>query len=151
MGEIFEKTIPNSVIRISDEVFWGCTGLTGTLTLPNSVTTIGTNAFAYCSGFTGSLIIPNNVTTLSTGLLFQCSGITSVEFYANTVSNYALFSCSNLSSIKSHNITPPIDVSLYTFDGINKITCILHVPVGSLAAYQAAQYWNQFTNIIADL
>ena len=40
--------IPNSVTRIGDYAFRGCSGLTS-VTIPNSVTSIGNWAFAYCS------------------------------------------------------------------------------------------------------
>ncbi len=43
--------IPNSVTRIGDYAFSGCTGLTG-IYIPNSVTTIESNAFSGCSGLT---------------------------------------------------------------------------------------------------
>jgi hypothetical protein len=45
----------------------------------------------------------------------------------------------------------PITVGSNAFGNINKTTCILHVPIGSLAAYDAAPYWTDFINIIADL
>jgi len=40
-------TIPNLIISIGDEAFFGCTGLTA-ITIPNSVTSIGEAAFYGC-------------------------------------------------------------------------------------------------------
>ena len=42
-------TIPDSVTRIEDEAFAGCTGLTS-ITIPDSVTRIDDKAFANCTG-----------------------------------------------------------------------------------------------------
>ena len=51
---------------IGPSAFYGCSGLTGSLTLPNSLTTIGSNAFYQCSGFTGSLVLGNSLVSCGT-------------------------------------------------------------------------------------
>ena len=121
--------IRNSITQLGNNAFQNCSGLTGALTIPSSVTTIGTSAFYACSALTGSLTIPNSVTSIGSDAFRGCSGFTSI-----TVQKIS-----------------PITLSSSPFIGVNKATCILHVPVGSLAAYQAAPYWNEFTNIIDDL
>ncbi len=45
--EITDIVIPNSVTRIGDHAFAGCSGLTS-ITIPNSVTSIGESAFSGC-------------------------------------------------------------------------------------------------------
>ncbi|MBQ5571801.1 MAG: leucine-rich repeat domain-containing protein, partial [Bacteroidales bacterium] len=49
---LISVTIPNSVTRIDNFAFSGCTGLTGDLTFPNTVIRIGRDAFYNCSGLT---------------------------------------------------------------------------------------------------
>jgi hypothetical protein len=51
-GKAGSYTIPNSVTRIGEQAFSGCTGLTR-VTIPNSVTYIGEYAFQGCTGLTG--------------------------------------------------------------------------------------------------
>jgi hypothetical protein len=52
-------TIPNSVTRIGDVAFFGCTGLTS-ITIPNSVTRIGREAFYGCTGLTSMTVEATN-------------------------------------------------------------------------------------------
>ena len=54
--------IPDSVKRIGNRVFWGCTDLTS-ITIPDSVTEIGDSAFSGCTGLT-SITIPDSVTVI---------------------------------------------------------------------------------------
>jgi len=72
---------------ITDQAFYNCTNLIGTLTIPNSVTYIGDWAFLGCSGLTtGTLTIPNSVTTIGKQAFYGCrftsvtigSGVTSI-------------------------------------------------------------------------
>ena len=61
-----EVTIGNSVTKIGDYAFYGCSGLTGSLTIPNSVTSIGNYSFNGCKAI-ASLIIEDGETPLSLG------------------------------------------------------------------------------------
>ncbi len=68
--------IPNSVTRIGNFAFEGCSGLTS-ITIPNSVTSIGQGAFSDCSGLT-SVTIPNSVTSIGAAAFGDCTGLTSI-------------------------------------------------------------------------
>ena len=70
--------IPDSVTRIGDRAFYGCTGLT-TITIPNSVTSIGRHAFRGCTGLT-SITIPDSVTVIGVSAFWDCTRLTSVCF-----------------------------------------------------------------------
>ncbi len=74
---IQDLTIPNSVTKIGNYAFAGCSGLTS-VTIPNGVTEIGDRAFYGCSGLT-SVTIPNSVTSIGYSAFRDCSGLTSVE------------------------------------------------------------------------
>jgi len=119
-------TLPGSVNSIGDDVFSACRGLE-TINIPSSVTSIGQRAFNVCQKLT-SFTIPSSVQSIGMGAFWYCSGLTRI---------YALNSIPiNLNS------TPDV------FTGVNKSTCTLYIPFGSKSAYQAANQWKDFVNII---
>ena len=93
-------TIPSSVTSIGSSAFYGCSGLTGSLTIPNSVTSIGSSAFCGCSGLTGSLTIPNSVTSIEWGTFKNCSGLTNINIpkSVETINSNAFVGCNSLQS-----------------------------------------------------
>ncbi len=115
-------TIGNSVISIELAAFSGCSGLTS-VTIPNSVTSIGNSAFYGCSGLT-SVTIPNNVTSIENGAFSYCSGLTSVTI-PNSVTSIgsSVFSgCSGLTSVTIPNSVTSIGSSV--FSGCSGLTSV---------------------------
>ena len=115
-------TIPNSVTSIGGYAFMGCSGLIS-VTIPNSVTSIGEYAFSGCSSLT-SIVIPNSVMSIG---------------------NYAFYGCSNLTSVIVE-IETPLPITSYTFS--TRANATLYVPYGCKAAYEAADYWKEFKEIV---
>lgn len=143
--DLTSVTIPSTVKNIGTYAFSGCSGLTS-ITIPSSITSIGWGAFDECSGLT-SVIIPNGVTSIGSFAFSGCSGLTSVTI-PNSVTNigYSAFDgCNSLIYVTVENSTP-ISISSNTFT--NRTNATLYVPVGSKAAYQAANYWKQFKEIV---
>ena len=163
-------TIPSSVNSIGGFAFLNCIGLTS-VTIPSSVNTINGYAFRNCNGLT-SVTIPPSVTFIGYAAFFVCNGLTSVTIPSSVIGSYAFNGCIHLSSITllssvtsigdnafgncnhlvSINVydTIPIDLgsspNVFNYDTVTKI--ILYVPAGSLSAYQAANQWSAFTNIV---
>ena len=162
--------IPNSVTSIGDYAFADCTGLTS-VTIPNSVTSIGDGAFRFCYGLT-SVTIPNSVTSIGPSAFFDCEGLTSVTIpnSVTSIGDYAFYFCTGLTSVIIPNSVTsignstfsgctglttltmesdvPLSIEQYTFDGVDKSTCTLYVPYGSKSAYESAEYWSEFVNIV---
>ena len=115
--------IPNSVTSIGNVAFGRCTGLT-TVTIPNSVTTIGDNVFDYCSNLR-SVVIPSSLTSIGIGAFNGCTGLTSIQCGVST----------------------PLTINANVFQDVNQSACSLTVPTGSVAAYQAAAVWQNFSSI----
>ena len=168
--------IPNSVTTIDYSAFQNCSGLTS-VTIPNSVTTIGNSAFQNCSGLT-SVTIPNSVTEIAIGAFYNCSGLTSVTIpnSVTAIGDFAFYRCSGLTSITIPNSVTFIGNNAFLdCDGLDDVYCYisdpslvtvgpfafacnsnysartLHVPVGSLEAYQADTNWSRYFGSIVEM
>ena len=149
ISEVGSFTIPSSVTSIGDYAFRSCSGLT-TVAIPSSVTSIGNYAFYYCSGLT-DVAIPSSVASIGDFAFDMCSGLTSVTIPSsvNSIGYSAFKDCTGLTSITTSRITP-LDLSLSTalFYKVNITSCTLNVPFGSKSAYQAADQWKDFINMV---
>ena len=118
--------IPSSVNTIDVDAFDGCSGLI-IINIPPTVTTLKDKAFENCTNL-NSIIIPPSVNFIGSGVFYNCS---------------------NLNNIITLNFTP-IDLSGSpdVFYNVNKNTCMLNVPPGSLDAYKGANQWQDFLNIM---
>ena len=74
--EIKNLIIPDDVISISDNAFWGCKSLLS-LIIPNSVTSIGSSAFNGCSNLT-SVTLSNGLKYIGPGAFCNCENLTSI-------------------------------------------------------------------------
>ena len=147
-------TIPNSVTSIGYGVFSGCNGLTS-VTIPNSVTSIGSSTFQGCTGLT-SIIIPNSVTKISDNAFRNCTSLTNINIPNSVTSiGYGAFSsCTSLNDVYSY-ITDPTEItmgsSVFYQSPNNYEARTLHVPAGSLEAYQAGTKWSQYFGSIVEM
>ena len=73
--------LKEGTLKIADNAFNGCTGLTS-ITIPNSVTSIGVGAFYECTGLTG-ITIPESVTTVGGMAFFDCKSLKSIILGGN--------------------------------------------------------------------
>ena len=99
----------------------------------------------------GNYEIPLSVERIGYRSFFACYNLTSVTIPSNvkTIEINAFFECSKLTSINANSLFP-VDLtnSLNVFYNVDKTNCILYVPYGAKAAYQAANQWQDFTNIM---
>jgi hypothetical protein len=119
--------LPASIVSIGGRAFSNCTGLSS-INLPAAVRSIGSRSFYYCRGLT-SISIPSHVIFIGSVALGGCSSLTSI--YASTFSPVEL-------NADSYEV----------FSEVNKTTCTLFVPYGSKTAYQEANQWKDFNNIV---
>ncbi len=158
--------IPNGVSRIEGSAFSGCTNLTS-VSIPNSVTSIegyafndtrmssviipdrcqsiGDNAFSWNYQLE-SVFIPSSVTSIGGEAFACCSSLTSITIPegVNSIGWGAFSGCSSLTSI-TVLIKEPLPIDAYTFD---RGSATLYVPYGSKPAYEVADYWKEFNEII---
>ena len=113
-----------NVTSIGNLAFANCTTLTN-VTIPLIVTSIGENAFKDCVGLT-YVNIPCNVSSIGSCAFSGCNQLTDVYCNVGSVPNTGTDAFSNVP--------------------INQVT--LHVPAGSVEAYQAASPWSGFKEVV---
>lgn len=159
--------IPEGVTCIGNFTYGGCSSLTS-ITIPNSVMQIGPYAFSDCSNL-NSVTIPVGVSSIDISAFSGCTSLTSINIPngVSSIGAYAFSSCSNLTTIKIPESVTEIGYRAFlTFSsslsavkvGMRNPVAILpetfwdsatlYVPYGCKEAYQSADYWKNFTEII---
>ncbi|MBR5394979.1 MAG: leucine-rich repeat protein [Bacteroidaceae bacterium] len=115
--------------------------------LTYTVTSIGESTFNGCSSLT-SVILPESLTSIGRNAFYKCSSLTSITLPENvsTIGNSAFGLCNNLVDVTVKMKTPP-SIAKGTFSNYRNAT--LHVPVYSGDAYNQAQYWKDFMEILS--
>ena len=137
--------LPESVSFIGNSAFSGCRNLTS-INLPDGISFIDVGAFSNCTNLT-AIIIPKGLNFIEQNTFMLCSNLESIIFPENldSIAVNAIWGCNNLKSVTSLNPTPPIVEDGNSFP---YTTATLYVPAGSKEAYQAANFWKDFMNIV---
>ena len=111
------------------------------------VTSVGSRAFYDCS-YVETVDIPIGVVKIGYSAFFNCKNLNSITIpeSVNEIQYSAFSGCSNLSTIICYAINPPNGGDSY-FYNVDK-TIPLYVPATSISAYQTAEEWKDFTNIL---
>jgi len=139
--------IPHSVVTIGECAFWGCPGMTS-MAIPNSVTSIGRCAFTECADL-ATVTIPNSVTSIEYCAFSSCMSLATV-IIGNALTDIgegAFFSCYRLKDMYLYAEQVPA-LGNNVFDN-SHYNATLHVPAGSLEAYNTAKQWMDFGIIVA--
>ena len=147
---LMSVTIGNSVTTMGYSVFQHCYDLTS-VTFGNSLTSIPNAAFNDCTSLT-SLTIPNSVTSIGAYAFRICQALTSITIpnSVNSISDNAFFYCTALTTVNCYIVTPLV-INPAVFQNVNQSACVLNVPLGTEAAYQAAAVWQNFAPINGSL
>ena len=148
--------IPGSVTEIGYEVFCGCDNLVdivvdSTNTVYDSrnkckavVRTRSNSISAGCKKTT----IPENIVSIETKAFKDCYYLEKIEIPQSVkeIGEEAFDECTGLTSIACHAVTPPTCCS-QSFNSVNR-SIPVYVPDESISAYQSAQQWCEFTQIL---
>ena len=148
-SQLREATIPDGVTSIGSNAFAQCTKLVH-VDIPDSVTSIGANAFQTCNHL-DNIDIPDSVTTIGSNAFQNCYCFTKVIIPAGiTQINANVFSnCYGVTAYHILSTTPPPLANVNAFNGISA-DCVIFVPRGSLAAYQAATNWATYASYMQE-
>lgn len=144
-SSLTEYVIPDTVTTLRANCIDDAVHLTK-ITLPNSITTIESCAFMR-SGIT-EITFPTKITEIADGVCSNCANLTTVTINSNitAIKARAFMNCPALTTIIINDSTPPtLDASALT--GCANLTAI-KVPASSVASYQIATNWKNFSSII---
>ena len=154
-GIIYEIDLRNmTAMVITDWV----TEYSGDITIPSSVIYEGAtypvtavNGFTFFQDDVTSVTISEGPTTIGDGAFNSCESLTSVTLPSTltNVGQYLFSGCNSLESVTCYAETPPVvggEGSVYMIPENN--TATLYVPAGCVSAYQAADGWSDFSNIV---
>lgn len=137
--------IPESITSIGRGAFGGCQSLT-TIVIPNGITIFKGESFANCTNLT-DVKLPDNLTIIQLYDFYGCSALRNISIPESvaTIGDFAFYGCSSLASVTVEWGTP-VSISSNTFS--NRNNAILHVPIGTISTYEAADYWKDFKEIV---
>ena len=168
---ITEFAIPSTVTSIGMSAF-EFSQLSGDVVLPETLTELGENAFAYT--YITSCNLPSSLTSIPDGCFSSCYGITEVvvpegvttvgmmafmECGAKSITlpstltyvgSRAFSFCYECTSVTSYAETPAeVEIAFRQQMAFNDMAenCVLYVPQGCKAAYEASEPWNVFSAI----
>ena len=115
--------VPTGVTSIAKYAFAGSNALTE-VTLPEGLTEIAEYAFAWCRKLT-KISLPKSLDNIGNMAFNECTGLTEMTVLATT---------------------PPTVGDVNAFLNVSR-TIPVYVPAASLAAYQTAAVWSEFTDL----
>ncbi len=165
-------TLPNSLKSIGDQAFYNCYGLESVV-MGNSVENIGAEAFRNCGGLRGELILPETLLSVGNYAFASCDELTTINYNAvnctamgnaqqpvfydcasmahikigenvESIPNYAFKRCSAVVDMTVAATAPPT-IGSSTFGTVSRSIPVT-VQCSATPAFQAAQYWSEFTN-----
>jgi len=140
-------SIQKGTTEIGAYSFALCRNITS-IVLPEGVEVIRNDAFA--ASALSSIVIPDDVKEIES-YAFGESSISSITLGegVTSIGKDAFTLCFALKEIKVKALTPPgCELPTTPGDDVDKNTCVLYVPSGTLSAYRSAPYWKDFKNIL---
>ena len=137
-----------TVTGIGGWSFRNCQGITS-VSLPTTLTYIGESAFRTCYGLT-EVVIPEGVTTIGSRAFYtgNLHKVTLPSTLQEIGGDYTFTLSQDSDNIVIVNNPEPIAIPVSAFQWESMKRSVLMVPFGSREAYQAADYWKEFGEIV---
>ena len=147
MQTLSEVTIPSTITEIRARAFENCRKLKMIHFAANSqLQTIGNWAFYNCHNLR-SLTLPEGVTNVGDAAFYGCNYLTEITLPSTMkkVADNAFALCPRMQTMYVNALVPPT-IEAKTFEDVDRATPVF-VPRGTIALYQADQYWSEFFNM----
>lgn len=140
-SEITSLFIPNTVTKIGDRAFEGCTSLKS-VNIPTSITEIGNRVFYGCHGLT-SITIPNSITKIG-DYAFSCTDLKSIDLpnSVTSIGECAFSWCHYLTSF-----TIPNSVTYIGSWAFENCTKLASVTIGNSVTYIGSLVFERCYNL----
>ncbi len=141
-----DVVLPNSLTTMGYSTFYYCSSLE-TVTLSENIEELTNSSFRYCTSLK-EVVVPEKVTIIDNYAFDGCTSLTKVTIpeKVTELKNKVFQNCEKLASITCYN-PEPATCGTQVFDGIYE-ECILYVPLDSKQAYEEADTWKDFYDIV---
>lgn len=149
-ANLVSASISEKVTNIKSSAFEGCSQLESVV-FPQNITELGSLSFKGCKALK-TFTFPK-VTSLADEILSGCDALVSVTIpeTVTAVGSLVFAGCIKLAEIHvAASLPPDIGWSWQPFQNVDKNTCKLFIPAGSIASYNSAKEWGDFTNKIEE-
>lgn len=149
-ANLVSASISEKVTNIKSSAFEGCSQLESVV-FPQNITELGSLSFKGCKALK-TFTFPK-VTSLADEILSGCDALVSVTIpeTVTAVGSLVFAGCIKLAEIHvAASLPPDIGWSWQPFQNVDKNTCKLFIPARSLASYNFAKEWGDFTNKIEE-
>ena len=153
VANLYSATIIPSFVKIIGAYLFEDSYITA-IDIPEGVTTIEKKAFSSCK--LNTVCFPSTLTSIEEEAFGRCENLISIILPTSltTIGSYAFESCKNLKDVYNLSIVPQNLDNEYSFSTGYKEGLVhgatLHVLPGCKTAYQAANVWQKFSNIVED-
>ncbi len=140
--ELTSVKLPNGLTRIEVSSLRNCESLLS-IEFPSTIKQLGMGAFHGCKSLT-SVVLPENLTTVEMSLFEKCTSLAEVEIGSKvTLIEGDAFSECALTTVVCKAATPP--ATEWNVFGDATSDLVIKVPAASVAAYEAAECWKEYT------
>ena len=139
-------TIPAHVTRIGESAFEDCRSMDSVVFAGNNVQEIGDWAFYNCHSLR-SLTLPEGIEEIGRAAFFDCTYLNELTLPSTMkkIADNGFAGCEKIKKMYVNALVPPT-IEAKTFEDVDRATPVF-VPKGTIARYQADQYWSEFFNM----
>lgn len=150
MENLTDIDLGKSLLKIGEHAFMDCRKVKA-FNFPPTLREIASMAISRAYGIS-EIVLPNSVETLGDWAFFGCENVPVVRIGSGlkTMAKTVFQRCYGVNTVYCEATVPPVADGLQ-FQADNYAKSTLHVPVGTKAAYMAADGWKQFSQIVDDI